>query len=45
MTTECEHPANERRTIIYGAAGLLNVPTGPREVCEGCGWDFTEGDQ
>lgn len=26
--------------MAYGSAGFLNVPTGPRLVCEGCGFDF-----
>lgn len=36
----CTHPADERATMTYGAGGYLNVPTGEREVCIGCGLDF-----
>lgn len=35
---DCGHPEHERR--IVSSAGYLNVPTGPRLICEGCGWDF-----
>lgn len=43
MTTTsepCTHPQAERDIVRYAAAGYLNVPTGPRIVCTGCGHDF-----
>lgn len=36
----CDHPASERTIVQYPAAGSLNVETGRREVCTGCGTDF-----
>lgn len=36
----CTHPQAERDITKYPDAGYLNVPTGWRVVCRGCGTDF-----
>jgi hypothetical protein len=36
----CPHPVDERRVAHYFGAGYLNVETGARELCDGCGHDF-----
>lgn len=36
----CTHPPAERFYSAYPSAGFLNVETGKRELCGGCGHDF-----